>query len=84
MTTITHQGDDQIVPFVRRHGVAMLLAAAALAFLLPFGTVSCDNQTVRFTGTSSHPATSSPPPVTSTTGAKGSPATSRPTEARTR
>jgi len=51
MTTITHQGDDQIVPFVRRHGVAMLLAAAALAFLLPFGTVSCDNQTVRFTGT---------------------------------
>jgi hypothetical protein len=35
---------------VRRRGPAVLFAAAALAFLLPFGTVSCGNQTVSFTG----------------------------------
>lgn len=29
---------------------ATLLAGAALAFLLPFGTVSCDGETVSFTG----------------------------------
>ena len=35
---------------MRRRGPAVLFAAAALAFLLPFGTVSCGNQTVSFTG----------------------------------
>lgn len=50
MTTVAHPQDDQLVPFVRRHGVALLLAAAALAFLLPFGTVSCDGETVHFNG----------------------------------
>jgi hypothetical protein len=50
MTIVTQREGDQAVSFVRRHGVALLLTAAALAFLLPFGTVSCDNQTVHFTG----------------------------------
>jgi hypothetical protein len=31
-------------------GPAVLFAAAALAFLLPFGTVSCEGETVSFTG----------------------------------
>jgi hypothetical protein len=35
---------------MRKRGPAVLFAAAALAFLLPFGTVSCGNQTVSFTG----------------------------------
>lgn len=35
---------------MRKRGPAVLFAAATLAFLLPFGTVSCGNQTVSFTG----------------------------------
>ena len=35
---------------MRKRGPAILFAVAALAFLLPFGTVSCGNQTVSFTG----------------------------------
>ena len=34
----------------RRTSVSTLFAAAALAFLLPFGTVSCDEERVSFTG----------------------------------
>ena len=34
----------------RFNGVSALLVAAALAFLLPFGTVSCDEERVSFTG----------------------------------
>jgi len=50
MTSITHQTSGELRPLLRRHGVAMLLAGAALAFLLPFGTVSCDGEVVHFTG----------------------------------
>lgn len=50
MTTVTHQTSDELRPLLRRHGIAMILAGAALAFLLPFGTVSCDGEVVHFTG----------------------------------
>ena len=50
MTTITHREDDELLLFLRRHCVGLLLVAATLAFLLPFGTVSCSGETVRFTG----------------------------------
>ena len=33
-----------------RNGPAVLFATAVLAFLLPFGTVSCQGETVEFTG----------------------------------
>jgi hypothetical protein len=35
---------------ILRNGPAVLFAAAVLAFLLPFGTVSCEGETVSFTG----------------------------------
>ena len=44
------EGQPDVVAVGRRFGVCALLVAAALAFLLPFGTVSCDEKTVRFTG----------------------------------
>ena len=48
MTVIEEPPD--VVAVGRRFGVCALLVAAALAFLLPFGTVSCDEKSVSFTG----------------------------------
>jgi len=50
MSTVTRETTGDAPAIFRRHGVAMLLAAASLAFFLPFGTVSCDGQVVHFTG----------------------------------
>ena len=50
MTTLTRDTTDDLPAFVRRHGIALLLAAASLAFFLPFGTVACDGEVVHFTG----------------------------------
>jgi hypothetical protein len=50
MSTVTRDTTGDLPAFVRRHGIALLLAAASLAFFLPFGTVACDGEVVHFTG----------------------------------
>jgi hypothetical protein len=51
---------------ILRNGPAVLFAAAVLAFLLPFGTASCNGERVEFTGlelaTMRVPADPAPPP----------------------
>lgn len=43
-------GDEKTTARIVWNGPAVLFAAAALAFLLPFGTVSCGGEEVAFTG----------------------------------
>jgi len=50
MSTVTHETTGDAPAFFRRHGIALLLTAASLAFFLPFGTVACDGEVVHFTG----------------------------------